>query len=393
MLRKIFFCFPLLSLALAFGQAGSAVAPQVAFKVVNGFTTPIPNAVITVCAANTGGLPCAPALANSIFKDTALTQPLSNPFTSDSSGNYQFAILPGNYTVTVTASGYAGNSYQITVAIPNGASALLTLNNVWSGLNVYSNGVTFDNAVTIADSLNGILVLGTQGGAGGLGYIQFGTGSFTQNTLSRFDSSGDLVNSFWTDSGAIGAYTGVNGIFSPSYNTNGSGSGFVGISQGTLPASCNGGVDTLVADTNTTLMVDCKNQSGTTYYAYEVEAQPYYDNTGLTATVTPTLQAAAPAASQWRFSVNANQISTSSCTANAGNVGGVVIKLAYTDSQGLETVTVATLTFVTSGVATAGGSFPFRVNSTNNILMSATYTNCTAGTGTYDIHAWLERVK
>ncbi|MCU1338851.1 MAG: hypothetical protein JWO19_4432 [Bryobacterales bacterium] len=101
----------------AFGQ-GVTVAPQTAFKVVNGLTTPIANAAITVCAANTGGFPCSPALANSIFKDTALTVPLSNPFFADANGNYQFAIAPGNYTVTVTNFGFAGQSYQLTVATP-----------------------------------------------------------------------------------------------------------------------------------------------------------------------------------------------------------------------------------------------------------------------------------
>jgi len=106
--------FLLLLSSLAFGQ-GSIVPPQTALKTVNGFTTPIANATITVCAANTGGIPCSPALVNAIFQNTSLTQPLSNPFTSDAQGNYQFAVAPGSYTVTVTAFGFQGNSYQITV--------------------------------------------------------------------------------------------------------------------------------------------------------------------------------------------------------------------------------------------------------------------------------------
>src|ERR1035441_7112620 len=127
MLRKIFFSLLCLPLPFTLGQ-GTVVAPQIAFKGVNGFTNPIANARITVCAASTGGIPCSPSLANAVFKDAALTQPLSNPFTSDSSGNYQFAIAPGNFTVTVTASGYSGNSYQITAASnANTAAALRTL--------------------------------------------------------------------------------------------------------------------------------------------------------------------------------------------------------------------------------------------------------------------------
>lgn len=110
-MRKILFVF-LLSPLLAFGQ-GVMSPPNVALKVVNGYTTPIADATITVCAAGASGIPCTPVLTSTIFSNIALTQPLSNPFTSDAFGNYQFAAPPGTYTVTVTATGFAGNSYQL----------------------------------------------------------------------------------------------------------------------------------------------------------------------------------------------------------------------------------------------------------------------------------------
>lgn len=100
----------------AHGQAGTMTQPQTALQTVNGVTRPIAGATITVCAQNAGGFPCAPALANAIFKDAGLTQPLSNPFTADANGNYVFAAANGNYTVTVTAPGFAGYSYQVTLA-------------------------------------------------------------------------------------------------------------------------------------------------------------------------------------------------------------------------------------------------------------------------------------
>src|SRR5579863_3578540 len=106
MLRKLLLCCALLCPAsLVWGQ-GVFAPPQTAFKIVNGYTTPIADATITVCAANASGIPCSPALTGTIFKDAALTQPLSNPFTSDAFGNYQFAAAAGTYTVTVTASGF-----------------------------------------------------------------------------------------------------------------------------------------------------------------------------------------------------------------------------------------------------------------------------------------------
>lgn len=125
MKRLRVFGFLLLFSSLAFSQ-GAIVPPQNALKVVNGIVMPIANAAITVCAANASGIPCAPALANTVFSDAALTQPLSNPFPADANGNYQFAVAPNTYTVTVTATGFSGYSYQITVQCLSGANCTFT---------------------------------------------------------------------------------------------------------------------------------------------------------------------------------------------------------------------------------------------------------------------------
>lgn len=113
--------FPLLLalfLPVAALAQGVVVSPQTALKTVNGATSPIAGATITVCAANTAGLPCSPALVGATFKDAALAAPLANPFTADANGNYNFAIASGTYTVTVTASGFTGYSYQLSVTCP-----------------------------------------------------------------------------------------------------------------------------------------------------------------------------------------------------------------------------------------------------------------------------------
>jgi len=120
MVRKIFFCLLFLPLPMALGQ-GLFVGPYTSFKVVNGVTLPNANATVTVCAAGVGGIPCSPALVNAVYSNLALTIALSNPFTSDANGNYSFAIAPGNYTVTETALGFAGKSFQVSV----GGGALL----------------------------------------------------------------------------------------------------------------------------------------------------------------------------------------------------------------------------------------------------------------------------
>jgi hypothetical protein len=154
--------FTLVTLPLCFAQ-GVFISPQTAFKTVNGVTSPIANATITVCAASASGIPCSPALVNTIFKDAALTQPLSNPFTTDANGNYQFAAAPGIYTVTVTATGFAGYSYQSTLA--SGAGSIVfktngTINGSQSILNL-KNGTN----VTIVDDGSGGITIASSGGA------------------------------------------------------------------------------------------------------------------------------------------------------------------------------------------------------------------------------------
>lgn len=139
--NRLFPLFLALFLPIASFAQGVVVSPQTALKTVNGATSPIAGATITVCAANTSGLPCSPALAGVTFKDAALTVPLANPFTADANGNYNFAIAAGTYTVTVTASGFSGYTYQISVTCPPAGPCSFTAITAAS-LNVVSLTVT-----------------------------------------------------------------------------------------------------------------------------------------------------------------------------------------------------------------------------------------------------------
>lgn len=124
-----------------------------ALNTVNGVTRPLAGATITVCAARTGGLPCSPALVNAVFSNAALTQPLSNPFFADGSGNYRFAVGQGTYTVTVTAKGFSGYSYQISVfscapgvCVASGANDNFSGNNSFTGNSTRTGQETFSGA-------------------------------------------------------------------------------------------------------------------------------------------------------------------------------------------------------------------------------------------------------
>jgi hypothetical protein len=397
-MKKRFFSsliFLLFFSALASGQ-GAFIPPQTALKNINGILMPISNATITVCAGNAAGIPCNPPLVNTIFLDAGLTMPLSNPFTADANGNYQFAAAPGTFTVTVTAAGFAGFSYQVTTSSGSGSN-LLPLNNTWTGSNTFNASVSMlgafsaNGAANFTGTLEGITVLGAQGGGGGSGYLMFGTGSWTQNTIPRFDSAGDVVNSFSTDSGAIYAYSGVNGMQATQYGTVGSGVGFVGIAQATLPSSCNGGTNTWYADSATGLFAICTNIGGTSFFNYVAGAGPFSPTlTAQVANIGATvIQPAAAAGTYWTLKVNLRQSGT--CT---GTPGSVVVAAAFTDDVGLETPNIVTLTLATSGTATASGSYNIHVGSSPaNISYKTTWTGCTGGTGAYNIDAWLVRDK
>lgn len=116
----------------SFGQGAYIPAKQV-LSTVNGQLRGI-QATVTVCAPNTAGLPCAPASANTLFKDAALTQPLANPTTTDALGNYpQMALAGGNYTITETAAGFVGFSYQVSVSCPGTGGSCSVTNLTVSG--------------------------------------------------------------------------------------------------------------------------------------------------------------------------------------------------------------------------------------------------------------------
>jgi hypothetical protein len=134
---------PLALPAIAAAQ-GVMVSPQTALTTVNGVTRPLPGATITVCAASAGGIPCAPPLVGSAFSNAGLTQPLSNPFFADAGGNYHFGIAQGDYTVSVTGTGFSGYSYQLSVFTCSPGVCVATAgSNAFSGNNTHTGQETF----------------------------------------------------------------------------------------------------------------------------------------------------------------------------------------------------------------------------------------------------------
>lgn len=210
---------------------GAFVAPQTAFRVVNGYTSPLAGATITVCASATGGIPCSPALVDAIFQDLALSEPLSNPFTADASGNYQFAIAPGTYTVSVTAFGFAGYSYQITAGGSGGGGGISGSGSapffpIWTGPTAIGNS-ELEN-VSSPNGLNYSLGGGEffQLDASGLNWDSGVTGSsniLIQNSYSP--ASGNNAGGIAFESAPATGSACAGGVYLLGNGTNGAGNG------------------------------------------------------------------------------------------------------------------------------------------------------------------------
>ena len=71
--------------------------------VFNSRGIPLAGATIRICAMPASGQPCAPLAL--IYSDTALTQALANPTTSDGMGNYFFYAAPGKYEIEISGPG------------------------------------------------------------------------------------------------------------------------------------------------------------------------------------------------------------------------------------------------------------------------------------------------
>ena len=87
--------------------------------VFNSRGIPLSGASIRVCTMPASGQPCSP-LAN-IYSDSALTQALANPTSTDGLGNYFFYAAPGKYMIEVSGPGITTKQIP-NVILPNDPS-------------------------------------------------------------------------------------------------------------------------------------------------------------------------------------------------------------------------------------------------------------------------------
>src|SRR5713101_584910 len=168
---------------------------------------PLAGATIRVCAMPASGQPCTPLAL--IYSDSALTQALTNPTTSDGMGNYFFYAAPGKYEIEISGPGITTKQLP-NIILPNDPSSPTFSSLSSSGaisafsLNLSGNLTVNGNTSVIGNLASGTLNLSNQSsppGAASSGTVNLYTKT-TDKRLYYKDDTGAEVGPIASGSGA-----------------------------------------------------------------------------------------------------------------------------------------------------------------------------------------------
>jgi hypothetical protein len=184
--------------------------------VFNSRGVPLAGATVRVCAMPAAGQPCTPLAL--IYSDSALTQALANPTTTDGLGNYFFYAAPGKYEIEI--SGPQITTKQIpNVILPNDPAAP-TFSGAVSAFSLSLSGnLTVSGSTTVIGNLaSGTLNLSNQSappGAAGSGTVNLYTKTADKRLYYKDDTG--------TETGPLlpGAATNITNTFTAAQNFDG----------------------------------------------------------------------------------------------------------------------------------------------------------------------------
>ncbi len=181
---------------------------------------PLAGATIRVCAMPASGQPCTP-LAQ-IYSDSALTQALANPTTTDGLGNYSFYAAPGKYEIEVSGPGISTKQLP-NVILPNDPSSP-TFSSVNSSgaisafsLSLSGNLTVNGNTTVVGNLASGTLNLSNQStppGAASSGTVNL----YTKTTDKRLYYKDDTGAEIGPIASGSGAQTNVPNTFTAQQN-------------------------------------------------------------------------------------------------------------------------------------------------------------------------------
>src|SRR6267142_1239781 len=188
--------------------------------VFNSRGVPLAGATIRVCAMPASGQPCTPLAL--IYSDTALTQALANPTTSDGLGNYFFYAAPGKYEIEISGPGITTKQLP-NIILPNDPSSPTFSSLSSSGaisafsLNLSGNLTVNGNTSVIGNLASGTLNLSNQSsppGAASSGTVNL----YTKTTDKRVYYKDDAGTEIGPLGPGTGAQTNVVNTFTANQN-------------------------------------------------------------------------------------------------------------------------------------------------------------------------------
>src|SRR5229473_278647 len=188
--------------------------------VFNSRGIPLAGATIRVCAMPASGQPCMPLAL--IYSDSALTQALANPTTTDGLGNYSFYAAPGKYEIEVSGPGITTKQLP-NVILPNDPSSP-TFSSVNSSgaisafsLSLSGNLTVNGNTTVVGNLASGTLNLSNQStppGAASSGTVNL----YTKTTDKRLYYKDDTGAEIGPIASGSGAQTNVPNTFTAQQN-------------------------------------------------------------------------------------------------------------------------------------------------------------------------------
>lgn len=204
--RDINMTFFFAALALLLHLVPGAIQPSRAQSsrkddiVFNTRGVPLAGAAVRVCSTPSTGQPCTP-LAQ-IYSDSALTQALANPTTTDGLGNYYFYAAPGQYMIEVSGPGIT------TKQIPNVILPSDPTNPSFAGgISAFSLNLTGNLTVNGSTTILGNLASGTLN----LSNQSSPPGSASAGTVNLYTKSSDKKVYYKDETGTETGPLGVGG--------------------------------------------------------------------------------------------------------------------------------------------------------------------------------------
>jgi hypothetical protein len=166
--------------------------------VFNSRGIPLAGATIRVCAMPASGQPCTPLAL--IYSDSALTQAIANPTTTDGLGNYFFYATPGKYEIEISGPGITTKQLA-NVILPNDPSSP-TFSSVNSSgaisafsLNLTGNLTVNGNTTVVGNLASGTLNLANQStppGAANSGTVNLYTKTADKRLYYKDDTGAEI---------------------------------------------------------------------------------------------------------------------------------------------------------------------------------------------------------